>query len=52
MRLPFFRETCPHITDQWISVNGGRVNLDHWLRVKRAKELQDATVDDKPVVVK
>jgi hypothetical protein len=37
-------DRCDHITDQWIPVNGGRVNLDQWLRVKRAKELQHATL--------
>ena len=37
VRLPFFRETCPHIKDQIVDVNGGRLNLDHLFRVLRAR---------------
>ena len=37
MRLPSFIETCPHICDKIIPLNGGRFNVDHYLRVLRAK---------------
>ena len=44
MRLPSFVETCPHICDKIIPLNGGRFNLDHYLRVLRAKAEVDVGV--------
>lgn len=44
MRLPSFVETCPHICDKIISLNGGRFNVDHYLRVLRAKAEIDASL--------
>ena len=35
---------CPHVRDQFIPLNGGRLNLDHYLRVLRAKALSDPTL--------
>jgi len=37
-------DSCPHITDQVIPLNGGRFNVDQYLRVLRAKAVQDQTV--------
>ena len=44
MRLPTFMETCPHICDKIIPLNGGRFNVDHYLRVLRAKAEIDVSV--------
>jgi hypothetical protein len=44
MRIPSFVETCPHIADKIIPLNGGRFNVDHYLRVLRAKAEIDASV--------
>jgi hypothetical protein len=44
MRLPSFMETCPHICDKIISLNGGRFNVDHYLRVLRAKAENDVSL--------
>ena len=44
MRLPSFVETCPHICDKIIPLNGGRFNVDHYLRVLRAKAEIDVSV--------
>ena len=44
MRLPSFKETCPHICDKIIPLNGGRFNVDHYLRVLRAKAEVDVSV--------
>ena len=44
MRIPSFVETCPHICDQIIPLNGGRFNVDHYLRVLRAKSETDVSV--------
>ena len=44
MRLPSFMETCPHICDQIIPLNGGRFNVDHYLRVLRAKAEIDSSL--------
>ena len=44
MRLPSFTETCPHICDSIIPLNGGRFNVDHYLRVLRAKAEIDVSV--------
>ena len=44
MRLPSFMETCPHICDKIIPLNGGRFNVDHYLRVLRAKAEVDVSV--------
>lgn len=44
MRLPSFMETCPHICDKIIPVNGGRFNVDHYLRVLRAKAENDVSI--------
>lgn len=44
MRLPSFVETCPHICDEIIPLNGGRFNVDHYLRVLRAKAEIDASL--------
>lgn len=50
VRLPRFRGHCPHIHDQWISTNGGRVNLDHLHRVLRARAAVTAIVLDRKAV--
>ena len=44
MRLPSFVETCPHVGDNIIPLNGGRFNVDHYLRVLRAKAELDVSV--------
>ena len=44
MRLPSFNETCPHVRDQIIPLNGGRFNVDHYLRVLRAKAELDVSI--------
>ena len=44
MRLPSFVETCPHIGDKVIPLNGGRFNVDQYLRVLRAKAEIDVSV--------
>lgn len=44
MRLPSFMETCPHICDKIIPLNGGRFNVDHYLRVLRAKAENDESL--------
>ena len=44
MRLPSFMETCPHICDKIIPLNGGRFNVDHYLRVLRAKAESDESL--------
>ena len=44
MRIPSFVETCPHVCDNIIPLNGGRFNVDHYLRVLRAKAELDVSV--------
>jgi hypothetical protein len=44
MRIPSFVETCPHICDEIIPLNGGRFNVDHYLRVLRAKAEVDVSI--------
>jgi hypothetical protein len=44
MRLPSFDETCPHVSDKIIPLNGGRFNVDHYLRVLRAKAEIDVSI--------
>jgi hypothetical protein len=44
MRLPSFVEACPHVRDNIISLNGGRFNVDHYLRVLRAKAEVDVSI--------
>ena len=44
MRLPSFLGTCPHVCDHIIPLNGGRFNVDHYLRVLRAKAELDVSV--------
>ena len=44
MRLPSFVETCPHVCDKIIPLNGGRFNVDHYLRVLRAKAEIDSSL--------
>ena len=44
MRLPYFVETCPHVSDKIIPLNGGRFNVDHYLRVLRAKAEIDVSL--------
>ena len=44
MRIPSFMETCPHICDNIIPLNGGRFNVDHYLRVLRAKAETDVSI--------
>ena len=46
MRLPSFAETCPHVRDKIIPLNGGRFNVDHYLRVVRGITLKGATFAD------
>ena len=44
MRLPSFDESCPHVRDQIIPLNGGHFNVDHYLRVLRAKSETDVSI--------
>ena len=44
VRLPSFTATCPHVCDTIIPLNGGRFNVDHYLRVLRAKAEIDVSV--------
>ena len=44
MRLPSFDEVCPHVRDHIIPMNGGHFNVDHYLRVLRAKAETDVSV--------
>ena len=44
MRIPSFVETCPHVRDTIIPLNGGRFNVDHYLRVLRAKADVDVSI--------
>ena len=44
MRIPSFVETCPHVRDNIIPLNGGRFNVDHYLRVLRAKAEADVSI--------
>ena len=44
MRLESFVETCPHVCDHIIPLNGGRFNVDHYLRVLRAKAETDVSI--------
>jgi len=44
MRIPSFVETCPHVRDSIIPLNGGRFNVDHYLRVLRAKAEADVSL--------
>ena len=44
MRIPSFVETCPHVRDNIIPLNGGRFNVDHYLRVLRAKAEVDVSI--------
>lgn len=44
MRLPSFIATCPHVGDKIIPLNGGRFNVDHYLRVLRAKAEMDVSL--------
>ena len=44
MRIPSFMETCPHLCDNIIPLNGGRFNVDHYLRVLRAKAETDVSI--------
>ena len=44
MRIPSFMETCPHICDKVIPLNGGRFNVDHYLRVLRARAEIDVSL--------
>ena len=44
MRLPSFVETCPHVRDNIIPLNGGRFNVDQYLRVLRAKAEVDVSI--------
>jgi len=44
VRLPSFTATCPHVCDSIIPLNGGRFNVDHYLRVLRAKAEIDVSV--------
>ena len=44
MRLPSFVGTCPHVCDKIIPLNGGRFNVDHYLRVLRAKAETDESL--------
>ena len=43
-RLPSFVGSCPHVRDQIIPMNGGRFNVDHYLRVLRAKAELDVSI--------
>lgn len=44
MRLPSFDEVCPHVRDHIIPMNGGHFNVDHYLRVLRAKVETDESI--------
>ena len=44
MRLPSFVESCPHVRDHIIPLNGGHFNVDHYLRVLRAKVERDVSI--------
>lgn len=44
MRLPHFADTCPHIADEIQPLNGGRFNIDHYLRTLRERMVNDPTV--------
>ena len=44
VRLPSFDASCPHVRDQIIPMNGGRFNVDHYLRVLRAKAELDVSI--------
>ena len=44
MRIPSFVETCPHVRDNIIPLNGGRFNVDHYLRVLQAKAEVDVSI--------
>ena len=43
-RLPSYDGSCPHVRDQIIPMNGGRFNVDHYLRVLRAKAELDVSI--------
>ena len=43
-RIPSFVGSCPHVRDQIIPMNGGRFNVDHYLRVLRAKAELDPSI--------
>lgn len=38
-----FRDRCPHVKEQWVRENGGRVNLDLMARVLLARRVLTAT---------
>lgn len=44
MRLPSFDQSCPHVRDQIIPMNGGHFNVDQYLRVLRAKAELDPSI--------
>ena len=44
MRVKHFVESCPHVRDQIIPMNGGRFNMDQYLRVLRAKAELDPSI--------
>jgi hypothetical protein len=44
MRLPSFDQSCPHVRDQIIPMNGGHFNVDQYLRVLRAKAEVDPSI--------
>lgn len=44
MRLPYFKERCPHVRDQIVEINGGRLNIDHAYRVLRARAVLEHMV--------
>ena len=44
MRLPKFDASCPHVRDHIIPMNGGRFNVDQYLRVLRAKAEVDQSI--------
>ena len=44
VRLPSFDASCPHVRDQIIPMNGGRFNVDQYLRVLRAKAELDPSI--------
>ena len=52
MRLPNFPGTCPHITDYVAPMNGGRFNVDLYLRVLREKAVADLETPQATLVVK
>jgi hypothetical protein len=41
MRIPSFPGTAPHVKDYVIALNGGRFNVDLYLRVLREKTMYD-----------